>query len=83
LGQHPLRRVYPFGSQANADFYKPSSLGFAPQPCDWFAFIEDDDAAGSSLLGFSRSTTSVKKPNGSGEEKIRRWRPQRSPFVVR
>jgi hypothetical protein len=23
-----------------------SALGFAPQPYDWFAFFEDDDAAG-------------------------------------
>jgi hypothetical protein len=63
--------------------FQPSSLGFAPQSCDWFAFIEDDDAAGSILLCLSYSTTSVKKPNGSGEEKFRRWRLQRSPFVVR
>jgi hypothetical protein len=35
---------HPFGDQAASQ--KWLALGFAPQPCDWFAFIEDDDAAG-------------------------------------
>ena len=53
---------HPFGNQATAhsndEFLKLGSarvedtalrgrpFGFAPQSCDWFAFIEDDDAAG-------------------------------------
>lgn len=41
-----LHVVHPFGSQANDD-NRSASLGFASQPCGWFAFLEDDNAAGS------------------------------------
>jgi hypothetical protein len=67
--------LHPFGSQANAESFETSSLGFAPQPCGWFAFIEDDDAAGSVLLDLSYPWTSLNKPNGFGKEKFCRWRP--------
>jgi len=44
---------HPFGDQATSQL-RPA-LGFASQPCDWFAFIEDDDAAGPFLHGAKRS----------------------------
>jgi len=43
---------HPFGNPA-ATACKATVLGFASQPFDWFAFFEDDDAAGP----FSRGTT--------------------------
>jgi hypothetical protein len=45
---HQRRRVSPklaFDSLRETALRGPA-LGFAPQPCDWFAFFEDDDAAG-------------------------------------
>ena len=36
---------HPFGNPATT-ICKIAVLGFASQPFDWFAFFEDDDAAG-------------------------------------
>ena len=49
--------------------------GFASQSYGWFAFIEDDDAAGSVLLASLPTLTSVRNRMVQLEEKFRRWRP--------
>ena len=41
--------IHPFGNQAAAGD-DPSALGFAPQPYDWFALFEDEEAAGLSSV---------------------------------
>ena len=67
-----MRNVYPFGSLANVEL-EVLSPGFAPQPFDWFAFIEDDDAAGSFAELLSPKTSVRNQKLGQGEEKLS-WR---------
>ena len=48
---------HPFGSQASGG-NDPPALGFASRPCDRFAFIEDEEAAGLSGCGNPAARTS-------------------------
>jgi len=40
----PIFGFHPFGSQTTSGI--PLALSFAPRPCNRFAFVEDEEAAG-------------------------------------